>query len=543
MTCFALVPGLAVAPLIVKRTRVHVRTAARIAVHLVVSLAVCFVSVPAAAQPASYHDVGSMEAAIALFDGMAGGRMRVRMIGTTWYGRPVNAVQISETPNFPGTAVEKSADDKPALLVECGMHAREWAGPELCLHFLQWFAFGFVLTPARINDILAHADVWVIPMVNPDGRGIDDAHGGDPTQHWTNTYYHNGDSAGWRDNAQAVTCAAMSPAFGWGIDIARSFSAGWSAANPDCTSNDFRGDAPFQAREAQILRRFVENRMIAMSLSVHSNIQGMGIRASSLNAIRDNVISLWNSAVPGLPLGTGPTGGGSGQFPAWMADISDTPLQPDTGTRRGAVALLMELPMPNASYGAPYQSNSGDGSNGFHPSAQAFLNDTLPGFVSALAHLAEQARRPWCPLTPGSLTPSAACGRDVGLTGAKIALCTDCVGTLSEAPFGVGSRQTTFAGVKTIAYRNQNFDSSATATVQTIVTVTSKPIGGSLSYSTDLLSTASSTLASGEAASGSVPFTFVAGRDYVVTVQTWPVTYTGETNTQNNVRQFRFIVP
>lgn len=517
------------------------RMAARIAVHLVVSLAGCFVPVTAAAQRATYHDVASMEAAIALFDGVAGGRMQVRMIGTTASGRPVYAVQISEAANFAGTELEQSAADKPALLVECGMHAREWAGPELCLKFLQSFALGFLFTPTRINDILAHADVWVIPMVNPDGRAIDDTAGGDPTQHWTDPYYHAGDSSGWRDNAQPVTCAAMPLGFGWGIDIARSFSAGWSGADPDCTSNQFRGDAPFQAREAQILRRFVENRMIAMSLSVHSQAQSMGIRASSLNAIRDNVMNLWNSAVPALPLVTGATGGGMGQFPAWMADISDTPWQPDTGTRRGAVALLMELPVD--SYGAPYQYNAGDGSNGFHPSAQAFLDDTLPGFVSALEYLAEQARRPWCSLTPGSLAPSAACRRDVGLTGAKVAVCTDCVGTIIEAPFGAGSRQTTTAGARRITYRIQNFDSSTAATVQTTVSVISKPIGSLSSYSTDLNSTASSTLASGEAAAGSVPFTFVAGRDYVVTVQAWAVTYTGETNTQNNYRQFRFIVP
>ena len=81
-----------------------------------------------------------------------------------------------------------------------------------------------------------------------------------------------------------------------------------------------------------------------MSLSVHSNGQSMGIRTPSLNAIRDNVINLWNAEVPSLSLSSGATGCGRGQFPAWMADTSDTPNEPDIGTRRGAVALLMELP-------------------------------------------------------------------------------------------------------------------------------------------------------------------------------------------------------
>ena len=116
------------------------------------------------------RDVAAMEAALAPFDGVAGGRMQLRVIGTTASGRSIYAVHISEHANFVGTELEESAADKPALLVECGTHAREWAAPELCLKFLQSFSLGFLFTPTRINDILAHADVWVIPMVNPDGR-------------------------------------------------------------------------------------------------------------------------------------------------------------------------------------------------------------------------------------------------------------------------------------------------------------------------------------------------------------------------------------
>jgi hypothetical protein len=504
----------------------------------------------ASAQPATYHDVEAMEAAILQFDGVAGGRMQVRDIGTTANGRPVRAVHIAATPNLYGTGAEASMADKPALLIECGMHAREWAGPELCLKYLQVFALGFLLDPGRINDILAHADIYVIPMVNPDGRARDDTGGGDPNNYYTSTVYHPGDAGGWRPNAQVVACD-NGIGYGVGIDVARSFSTGWSGAEPSCKSDHFRGYAPFQASEAQILRRFVDNRMISMSLSVHANGQSMGIRTASLNAIRDNVINLWNAEVPALPLTTGATGSGQGQFPAWMADPSDTPLEPDVGTRRGAVALLMELP-PKENveekidyYAPPYQYSRTDSSNGFHPSAQIFLDQSLQGFVAGVQHLAEQARRPWCPLAPGTLTPSAACRRDVGITGTKIAVCTDCVGTLAESPYGSGSRQTTTAGARRIVYRIQNFDSRTATTVQGVLTVLSKPIGPG-AYATDLVNPTSfpaAPLAPGAAATASVPFTFVAGRDYIVNINANAPSYTGETNTQNNYRQFRFIVP
>ena len=139
-------------------------------------------------------------------------------------------------------------------------------------------------------------------------------------------------------------------------------------------------------------------------------------------------------------------------------------------------------------YAPPYQYDSNDSSNGFHPSAQVFLDESWQGFVASVQHLAEQTRRPWCPLTPDTLTPSATCRRDVGITGAKIAVCSDCVGTLAESPFGYyGSRQTTTAGSRQIVYRVQNFDSTTAATVQVTVSVVSKPTGSSAAYTTDLV--------------------------------------------------------
>jgi hypothetical protein len=515
---------------------------------LATALIATLVAHTAGAQPATYHDVAAMDAAIVRLDGAAGGRMQVHDIGTTANGRPVRAVHIAATPNLYGTGAEASMADKPALLIECGMHAREWAGPELCLKYLQIFPLALLLDPIRITDILANADIWVIPMVNPDGRAIDDNSGGDPNKYTPNKdstfMWHEGDEGGWRPNAQVVSCST-SPFGGYsvGIDVARNFSTGWSIADPNsdeakCESNKYHGDAPFQALEAQILRRFVDNRMISMALSVHSDGQSLGIRTASLTAIATNASNLWKAATPSLPLTTGSTaatGSGLGQFPAWMANSSNTPGEPDFGTSRSAVALLMELP-PG--------SNDFDSSNGFHPSEQAYLDDTLPGFIAAVRHLAEQTRRPWCPLTPDTLTPSATCRRDVGITGAKIAVCSDCVGTLAESPFGLGSRQTTTAGSRQIVYRIQNFDSTTAANLQVTVSVSSRAIGpGAYTYTTDLTSATPLALASGAAATGSVPFTFVAGRDYIVNINATATTYTGETNTQNNFRQFRFIVP
>jgi hypothetical protein len=78
------------------------------------------------------------------------------------------------------------------------------------------------------------------------------------------------------------------------------------------------------------------------------------------------------------------------------------------------------------------------------------------------------------------------------------------------------------------------------------VSIFSKPTGSFGAYLTDLVNATSfpaAPLASGAAATGSVPFTFVAGRDYIVDIVATGTSYANETNTQNNYRQFRFIVP
>jgi hypothetical protein len=41
---------------------------------------------------------------------------------------------------------------------------------ELYLLFLQAFHLAVLFDSVRVDDILANVDIWVIPMLNPDGR-------------------------------------------------------------------------------------------------------------------------------------------------------------------------------------------------------------------------------------------------------------------------------------------------------------------------------------------------------------------------------------
>jgi len=47
-------------------------------------------------------------------------------MGTTYEGRQINMVTVSLNPSAKST--------KPAIFLECGIHAREWVSPATCLY-------------------------------------------------------------------------------------------------------------------------------------------------------------------------------------------------------------------------------------------------------------------------------------------------------------------------------------------------------------------------------------------------------------------------
>ncbi len=514
----------------------------------------CFAVVaPAAAlaAPADYHDTAEMETAIDLLDGAAGGRVTVHTVGMTPDGHKTRAIHLAGLGG--GGDAPEDAGDKPALMVECGMHAREWASPENCLLFAQAFVLATLFDPSRVDDILAHADIWVLPMVNPDGRDMDDTGGGDPTDFWTSTALHpatSSDSNGWRDNAQVVSCPGAPGGDGVGIDLNRAFSKGWNSGEPDCLNNKFHGEWPFQAKEARILRRFVNNRMISMSLSVHSYSPCVGAQNGD-SGVPATFQSIWNGLVadPNMQLDYAPgtcSGTGVGQFTAWMARASDTGFERDHSTERGAVSMLLELPPNGASYNdsvtlSPYRNALGDGSNPFHPSSNTYLTTVAKPFYESLMYLAEQARSPWCAIDPVTLAPDPSCTQDFGLTGSKIATCEDCIGDMIFKTAGGESYERMPAGKRSVVYRVQNFDSSTSGTVQVTVVISSRP-AGSGTYSTDLVDTEVFNLASQAGDTGLVPFSFAAGRDYMVSINTWAISFPGssDTNDDNGHHLFRF---
>jgi len=151
---------------------------------------------------------------------------------------------------------------EPEVLVECNMHAREHITTEMCLYLTHLLTDNYgqpTDVGRRVTQIVDSTEIWIIPMVNPDGSMYD---------------ISNGTFQGWRKNRQTFAYSNKV-----GIDLNRDWSYMWgcckgSSSNP--ASARYRGNAPFQATEDQLLRNFILSRrvngvqQISEVLNIHS---------------------------------------------------------------------------------------------------------------------------------------------------------------------------------------------------------------------------------------------------------------------------------
>lgn len=201
---------------------------------------------PVLAQPgqfppgfAEYHTYDELTAELAEIAAAKPGTVALSSYGTSFEGRPLPLVKISD-------AVRTDADE-PEVLFTCSQHGREHLAVEMCLHIVERFA----ANPALVAD----REVWVMPMVNPDGSEFDIA---------TGTF------ALWRKNRQPnLDSLAI------GTDLNRNWGTQWgccdgSSADPD--AEDFRGIGPFSAPETAQLRDWVDSRVIGGRQQITAHI-------------------------------------------------------------------------------------------------------------------------------------------------------------------------------------------------------------------------------------------------------------------------------
>jgi predicted deacylase len=141
-------------------------------------------------------------------------------IGESLEGRTIRAIRITSA----------GEDDRPAVLITAGQHAREWIAVSSGMYVIDQLVQR--ADEPEIAAILADVQVFVIPVVNPDGYEYS----------WTDERY-------WRKNRRG----------GVGVDTNRNFGYGWGGEGSSDAPEDenYRGEAAFSEPESATVRDFV----------------------------------------------------------------------------------------------------------------------------------------------------------------------------------------------------------------------------------------------------------------------------------------------
>jgi carboxypeptidase T len=185
---------------------------------------------------AAYHNYSEMiaevNAIVAAYPSIASRTV----LGTTYEGRQIVAVKISDNVG--------TDEAEPEILYDANHHAREHLTVEMAVYLLHLFTDNYA-SDSRIRNIVNSREIWIVPSVNPDGAEYDIA---------------TGSYRSWRKNRQPTSGSRYV-----GTDLNRNYSYDWgccggSSSNP--SSETYRGPSAFSAPETQVIRNFVAGRVV-----------------------------------------------------------------------------------------------------------------------------------------------------------------------------------------------------------------------------------------------------------------------------------------
>ena len=189
-----------------------------------------------------YHSFAELEAELRVLEASYPGLAAVHVIGQSLEGRNIYGLKISDN-------VGLDEEEAETLFLGCH-HAREWISVEVPLligrHLLENYS-----ADSRVRDIVDRSEVWIVPLVNPDGL-----------EYSIHVYRY------WRKNRRANDDGSF------GVDLNRNYGWEWGCDNngssPYPQSAVYRGTAPFSEPESAAVRDFVGRRSFLGLVSFHS---------------------------------------------------------------------------------------------------------------------------------------------------------------------------------------------------------------------------------------------------------------------------------
>lgn len=199
---------------------------------------------------ARFHNYAETLATLRSMAGTHADISRVLSIGKTLQGRDIWAIHI----NTSQESLASSQSTKPGVIFMGNHHAREHLSLEIPLMLAQHLLKN--RADAQIAQLLDTRDIWIIPMVNPDGAEFD-----------IDTAKYKMWRKNRRDNKDG----------NFGVDLNRNYGFKWGTggSSKDTGSDVYMGTAPFSEPETQAIRDFVisqPNTKILLSFHTYSEL-------------------------------------------------------------------------------------------------------------------------------------------------------------------------------------------------------------------------------------------------------------------------------
>ena len=150
---------------------------------------------------------------------------RVVDLGQSWQGRELTGMLITDQP-------WKRELNEPSLRVLGTHHGDEWSSMEVGLDLIETLLASYQ-SDERITEMIDSAELWVLPVVNPDG-------------------------------VEAYTRRNIR-----GVDLNRNYSYLWEPG-------PYSGEEPFSERETRAVRALSMTRSFSHGLSLHSGASNLG---------------------------------------------------------------------------------------------------------------------------------------------------------------------------------------------------------------------------------------------------------------------------
>ena len=181
---------------------------------------------PPFAWRAVYHTYASMQEELEGLQASHPDLVRVESIGTTYEGRDIWAVKLSDD-------VGTNDTTEPDVLVFGAIHAREVMGVEVPMFVLNYLIDGYGINET-LTKYVNTKEIWFVPMLNPDGH----------------VYIEQGND--WRRNRRPTTGGNI------GVDLNRNWGYQFGvdgATSDDPASEVYHGPYAFSENETVALRQ------------------------------------------------------------------------------------------------------------------------------------------------------------------------------------------------------------------------------------------------------------------------------------------------